>query len=147
MKTSEEGKRFITRWEGVALEPYLCPAGKWTIGVGHRIPDRLIPFRAIGIHEAMEFLEHDLRLFEYAVNRGRKDVPVEQHQFDALVSLAFNIGVTAFSRSTLLRVLVRGDDPAPHFVDWCKANGEVVRGLRQRRLSEAVLYKEGRYDG
>ena len=92
---------------------------------------------------AEELLRDDLAEFEAAVN-GLVKVRLCQHQFDALVSLAFNIDARAFSDSTLLRLLNSGmyDDAALQFQRWNKAGGRVLAGLTRRRMAERKLFED-----
>ena len=87
------------------------------------------------------------RLFSNAVAPIEKqltaDVPnVSQHQFDALVSFCFNLGVSAYMGSTLRRKLKAGDKlgAANEFPKWCRANGKVVAGLQRRRNAERAMF-------
>jgi lysozyme len=95
----------------------------------------------ISAPEAEELLRKDLVRFEKAVGAGVR-VPFSQNQYDALVSLAFNIGVGAFSRSTLLRLLNAGKhtEAADQFLRWNKAGGKELKGLTTRRKDERALY-------
>lgn len=105
MKTSEQGVELIRDREGCILKAYQDTQGVWTIGVGHTagvtVGDRCTE------EQATAWLAEDLRWSEAAVNEGVK-VPLEQHQFDALVSFTFNVGQFAFASSTLLRRLNEG---------------------------------------
>ena len=69
-------------------------------------------------------------------------VPTKQHQFDALVSFAYNCGIGNLRSSTLLRKLNAGDFPgaALEFHRWNRANGRVLAGLVRRRAAEALLF-------
>jgi lysozyme len=104
MKISDNGiEQLIKSFEGLKLEPYLCPAKILTIGYGHVIlTDE--SFSKITQEYAVELLKKDLHKFDNAVTSLIK-VPVSQSQFDAMVSLCFNIGVEAFKNSTLLKKL------------------------------------------
>ena len=140
MRVSEAGIALIKEFEGVRLEAYLCPAGIWTIGVGSTGPD-VVPGLVITEEEAETRLRRDLRRFERCVT-GCVAVPVTQSQFDALVSLAFNIGCAAFRKSTLVRKLNDGDDvsAAQEFIRWNRAGGVPLAGLTRRRQSEMELF-------
>jgi lysozyme len=103
MKTSQEGINLIKQHESLKLNPYLCPAKKWTIGYGHVI----LPhekFIEITEAQAEELLKQDLVIAENCINSSLK-APITQNEFDALVSLSFNIGITAFRKSTLLAMI------------------------------------------
>jgi len=104
MKISEEGlSELIKSFESIRLTPYLCPKGKLTIGYGHVIlPNE--NFTEITQKEAVDLLRKDVSIAEECVNSFIK-APLMQYQFDALVSLCFNIGCNAFKKSTLARKL------------------------------------------
>lgn len=87
---------------------------------------------------------HDLKRFEAAVSKAVQ-VPLNQHQFDALVSLTYNIGVGAFQRSTLVKLLNTGNyKAASHQFDvWVKAGGKTVQGLVNRRAIEKAFFLGG----
>ena len=93
--------------------------------------------------QAKEYMAHDLKKFESAVNTAVV-VPINQNQFDALVSLAYNIGIKAFKNSTLLKKLNVGDirGAAAQFDVWNKAGGKVMQGLVNRRAVERKLFEK-----
>lgn len=139
MKISEKGIALIKKYEGLRLTSYRCPAGIWTIGWGHTRTAR--PNQSITASEADQLLRSDLKQFENGVKAFVK-VPLNQNQFDALVSLSFNIGITAFSRSTLLMLLNEGNysKASNQFDRWVKANGITLPGLVTRRAEEKELF-------
>ncbi len=107
MKTSDQGLDLIKEREACKLEAYPDPGTggePWTIGVGHT--GGVKPGDRITEAEAMDLLRKDLEWCEAAVNLVK--VPLEQHQFDALVSFVFNVGQGAFAASTMLRLLNAG---------------------------------------
>jgi len=129
---SEKGIELIKHFEGFKLEAYKCSAGVWTIGVGHTGPDVTEGLQISEI-QAEELLKKDLRRFEQAITE-RVKVPINQNQFDALVSFAFNVGISALSSSTLLRLLNDGADKsivAAEFQRWNKVDGKPIEGLTQ----------------
>lgn len=139
-KTSAAGIALIVRFEGERLTAYLCPAGVWTIGVGHTGPD-VHPGLRIARDRSRALLMQDLARFEQAVARL---APVAtQAQFDALVAFAFNVGSDALAGSTLLRKHKAGDyaGAAAEFARWNKAGGKALPGLTARRAAEARLYR------
>lgn len=107
MKTSERGVELIKEREGCKLDAYLDSVRVPTIGVGHTAGVHM--GMVITEEEAMDLLREDLTWSEAAVNNGI-NVPLEQHQFDALVSFVFNVGQGAFAASTLRRVINSGGD-------------------------------------
>lgn len=140
MKTSAAGRKAITQREGNKLKAYLDSVGVLTIGVGHTSnagPPKVTKGMTITAAESDAILSRDLATFERAVERSVK-VPLSQNEFDALVSLAFNIGGGAFAKSTLVRKLNAGDKAgaAEAFLSWNKAGGKVLKGLVTRRQSE-----------
>lgn len=142
MKISEKGIEFIIREEGEVLTSYRCQAGVWTIGVGHTGED-VTPGMRISKEKSRKFLKDDLKRFEDVVNKSIK-YPIEQHQFDALVSLAFNIGVNAFANSTVVkRINVGADmkDVEEAWKMWRKGGGKVLPVLVARRGREINLYR------
>lgn len=148
MKTSLRGIDLIKEYEGLKLTAYLCPTGVPTIGWGHtRSVTRadVNAQRRITEAEAERLLQEDLMTFERGVLSACTIAP-NQHQFDAFVSLAYNIGVGAFQRSTALRRHNEGDfDAAANAIEmWNKGtiNGQrqVLRGLVRRRAAEKALY-------
>ena len=95
----------------------------------------------ITVEEANEFLRQDIVFAEDAVNA--QGLTLRQCQFDALVSLVFNIGGSAFRRSTLLKkIRVNPDDNSimDEFLRWVYSRGKVLPGLQRRRLAEMKLY-------
>lgn len=147
MKTSDKGQEFIVREEGEKLRAYLDAVGIWTIGVGHTGWVDAKPVgrgMVITKEKSREILRADLRRFENAVNESVR-VPLIQYQFDALVSLAFNIGEGAFRRSTLLKLLNRGDykGASEQFLVWKNAGGRPI--LLNRRKREKALFDGGVY--
>jgi lysozyme len=140
MKTSFDGKNLIKKFEGLRLQAYQCSAGVWTIGYGHT--GGVKEGSRITQAQADTLLEGDLAAFEGAVNAA--GIPhLTQNQFDALVSLVYNIGVGAFSKSTLLRLarINPMDARIRHeFLRWVNVNGTPNAGLRKRREQEAELY-------
>lgn len=141
-RISETGLALIKQWEGLRLRAYRCPAGVWTIGYGHT--GNVRAGMEITEEGADALLVSDLATFERAVARAVK-VPLTQHQFDALVSFAFNVGVEAFRKSTLLRKLNALDYAAVpgELAKWVHAGGRKLDGLVNRRAAEAGLWVRG----
>jgi lysozyme len=107
LKTSANGLAIIKESEGFSATAYKCPAGIWTIGYGHVI----LPhesFTEITEQQGEYLLIKDVRIAEDCINSNAL-VVLAQNQFDALVSLVFNIGCAAFKASTLLKILNSGD--------------------------------------
>jgi lysozyme len=142
MKLSINGLRLIKDFEGCRLHAYRDSAGVWTIGYGHT--PGVKQGDVIDKVEAEGLLLEDSLIAEDAVNRLVK-VHLSQYQFDSLVSLVFNIGETAFARSTLLRKLNAGDyhGAAEEFSRWVHGGEDkhIVMGLVGRRRKEQSLFK------
>ena len=147
--TNRAGVQLIKQFEGFSSKPYLCPAGRWTIGYGstqlldgfpvtQSTPD--MPKDA-----AETLLAHSLKEFEADVAR-LVTVPLNENQFSALVSFVYNLGSGALAGSTLLKKLNSRDyhTAGLNFPLWCKAkiDGELVTvsGLLRRRLAEKDLF-------
>ncbi len=141
MKTSPAGIALITHFEGLRLIAYQDSVGVWTIGYGHTGPD-VKPGLTITRQNAETLLANDLTRFEHGVQR-LVTVPLNQNQFDALVSFSYNLGLGSLQQSTLLKKLNAGDYPgaAAQFPRWNKAGGKVLPGLVARREAEATLFK------
>jgi len=144
MKTSDRGVNFIKEFEELRLEAYLDGGGVPTIGWGHTKGVSL--GQTITLEQAEKFIREDLQEAELCIVR---QVPygLAQHQFDALVSLVFNIGVSAFTKSTLLKKLDKSDivGAAQEFERWCYDNGRKIRGLLRRRKREQRIFLLGEY--
>ena len=156
MKTSQTGIDLIKEFEGLELEAYRCSAGVWTIGYGHTSAagePMVTPDLVITEPEADQILRHDLHDYEQAVLRS-VTVPLNQSEFDALVSWTFNLGSGALSRSTMLARLNAEDrtGAAEALTWWVKATnpntGESVTlpGLERRRNAEAELFLRPKTD-
>ena len=147
MNVSKAGIALIKHHEGVRSRPYRCPANLWTVGVGHLIGNgKHLPDtwnRTFTETEIDGILKSDLRRFELGVHKMLPNVPLRQHEFDALVSFCFNLGLGCFQRSTLRQALLRGDKKAAmeSLVKYCRAGGKILRGLQIRRLDEKALFK------
>lgn len=139
-RIGQAGLALIKQYEGCRLAAYRCAAGVWTIGYGH----------TAGVHSGMTitqaqadaYLQQDIAKFEGYVNNPAY-VPItanlNQNQFDALVSFAFNLGAGN------LRKLCKGRTAAQiaqAMTQYCKANGKVLAGLKRRRAAEQALFNK-----
>jgi lysozyme len=140
-KTSIDMRAMIEGWEGSVLTAYRDPVGILTIGYGHTGPD-VTEGQTITKEEADETLANDLGKFEDGVNAAVDTAPTTQGQFDAMVSLSFNIGLGNFRKSTVLRKHLESDytPAADAFLLWNKAGGRVLPGLVKRREGERGVY-------
>lgn len=138
-KISEAGLSLIKKFEGCRVNAYLCPAKVWTIGYGHT--KTVKPGMKISLAEANQLLQQDVVVYEQAVVKLVK-VPLNQNQFDALVSFAFNVGVGALANSTLLASLNRRNylGAADQLLRWTKAGNVTLKGLVDRRAEERGLF-------
>lgn len=140
MKVSNSGLELIKSFEGCRYKAYQDVGGVWTIGYGHTGPK---VFEGLLINEeiATELLKADIARFEAGVTQAVR-VDLTQGQFDALVSFAFNVGMGAFTLSTMNQLLNQGKykDAADQLLRWNKVKGKVVRGLTERRLTERLLF-------
>jgi lysozyme len=134
---------FIKKYEDCRLKAYPDPGtggDPWTIGFGSTGPG--INPGTIWTQEQADsrFLE-DVNEFAAEVAELVK-VPTEPYQMAALISLAYNIGMTAFRKSTLLKLLNQGHyaEAGKQFPRWNRAGGRVMRGLTNRRNAEAALF-------
>ncbi len=142
MRISNKGRDFIKGFESLRLVAYPDPAtgGKpWTIGWGHT--KGVKPGDRITQEQAEQFLSDDLAVFELSVN-SVINRPMTQNQFDAMVSLAFNIGGPEFAGSTLVKKFNAGDvlGAADQFPRWKFGNGKVMPGLVRRRAAERETF-------
>jgi GH24 family phage-related lysozyme (muramidase) len=139
MDFSDSGLDVIRRFEGFSATPYRDAQG-WSIGFGHFI----LPgekYTTITKEKANELLKQDAATAAAEVRKS-VTVPLNQNQFDALVSLTYNIGTGAFRSSTLLKRLNEGDytAAADQFARWNKSQGETLAVLTDRRKSERDLF-------
>jgi lysozyme len=139
LRTSQKGIDLIKQFEGCVLTAYKCPSGVWTIGYGHT--DGVNQGQKITRKQAETFLKSDLKIYENAVTKY-VTAPLNQNQFDALVSFCYNCGVGAFKSSTLRKKLnARNyDGAAQEFARWNKSGGRVLNGLTRRRAAEKALF-------
>ena len=145
MKLNKEGADLIKFFEGCKLKAYQCSAGKWTIGYGNTFYDDGSP--VIAGHAITK--EKAESLFNLIADEFAKKVDpivtdkVNENQFAALVSFAYNCGIGNLKSSTLLKkvnvapadITIRNE-----FMKWNKAAGKVLNGLTKRREAEANLY-------
>lgn len=140
MTIGQAGIDLIKRFEGCRLESYQDSVGVWTIGYGHT--QGVYAGQRITQEDAEALLRADLKSFSKKVSLLVGD-KVNQQQFDALVSFAYNLGVGNLKSSTLLkRVLANPNDPdiETQFNKWVYAGGKILNGLVKRRQAEADLY-------
>lgn len=144
MHVSPSGVDMICNFEGLRLKAYDDGVGVWTIGYGTtKYPNgiRVKKGDTCTLDQAKAYMQNDLKAFEQTVNNAVK-VPLNQNQFDALVSLAYNIGSTAFEESTLVKRLNEKNykAAADQFGLWVNARGKRLQGLVNRRAAERTLF-------
>ena len=147
MKPSNKCLAIIREFEGFSPKPYKCPAGVPTIGYGSTRYENGTPVKltdsVISISRADNILTATLE-GEYApAVRRYVQREINQDQFDALVSFAYNLGTQALRKSALLAKVNRGDfdGAADEFAKWIYANGQQLPGLVRRRKAEADLFR------
>jgi len=140
MQVSSVGRKAIEGYEGCRLTAYQDSVGVWTIGYGHTGPD-VHAGLTITQAQADQLLLADLYKFEQGVSQLVR-VPINQNQFDALVSFAFNLGLGSLGRSTLLKLLNSRDykGAADQFLKWTYAGHEQLPGLVIRRRAERAMF-------
>jgi len=145
MKMSAEGLALVKEFEGLRLKAYKCPASIWTIGYGHTSAagaPTVNPGMEITKEEAETILRRDMAQYEDGVERLGK-VRITQGQFDALVDFAYNAGVGALAKSTLLKKVnaEKFDEVPAEFMKWTKGGGKELPGLVRRRRAEVKLWR------
>lgn len=141
MKINAKGKALIKRFEGCVLHVYADAVGLPTVGYGH-MSRNLNLGDTITQEEADGLLEQDLARFEEGVTKLLTR-PVTSNEFSALVSFAFNVGLGALAKSTLLKkVNNRMVGAEQEFLKWTRAGGKVLAGLVRRRQAEMELFLE-----
>ena len=145
MNISEKGLAMIESFEGCLLKASNKLDGVWTIGYGQtgsyygkKVRKGMTTTKALA-HAWLR--DHSIKTYEDAVASAVK-VPLNQNQFDALVSFTYNVGVGALKQSTALRKLNQGDytGAADALTMWTKCNGKVLAGLVRRRKEERALF-------
>ena len=143
---SKNGLNLVKKFEGLKLKPYLCSAGVPTIGYGNTFYEDgkkvTLNDSLITEERASDLLGMTIKSFEKHVDSFCRD-DINQNQFDALVSFAYNLGPYNLKNSTLLKkVNANPNDPTirDEFMKWTKAGGKVLKGLVERRKAEADLY-------
>jgi lysozyme len=150
MTLSAEGLTFIQNMEAWRSKPYMDEGGKWTVGYGHLIPDKLLANyqkRPLTKAEGLALLASDVGIAETLVAKLLPEHTLTQAQYDALVSFVFNVGGYAFSQSTMRRLLQSGhlSDAAKQFDRWVFVKKVKSTGLVKRRRAERLLFETGQY--
>ena len=136
----------IKKFEGFRSESYQDSVGVWTVGYGSTMwPDgkKVQPGQRMTIQEAEAVMTWELTRKGKEILSGLPTTIINQNQYDALVSFAYNLGVGALLKSTLFKKLkVNPNDPSirTEFMRWVNAGGKRLTGLVRRREAEANLY-------
>lgn len=146
MILDNKGYLLITKFEGLSLKPYLCSAKIPTIGYGNTYyPDG----KRVTLLDKEITKQQAFDMFKEVANRFAKRVDtlvtsnLNQNQFNALVSFAYNVGTGNFASSTLLKKVNKNPNDLTikdEFLRWNKAGGKVINGLTNRRNEETILY-------
>jgi lysozyme len=145
MKVNAEGYALIKKFEGCRLKAYLCPANVWTIGYGNTFYENGMKVKegeVITQQRAEELAKFIIDQFAVTIEPFIQK-PLNDNQFSACVSLAYNIGTSGFKRSSVFKKLnINPNDPtiADSFKLWNKGGGKVLAGLVKRREAEIQLY-------
>jgi lysozyme len=146
MNITKETLDLIKEYEGLKLQPYICSAGKATIGYGNTYYEDGFPVK---ISDPPITKNQAELLFLTLIDQFKAKITkliiqdLTDNQFGALLSFAYNVGIGNFRRSTLLKkVNVNPEDPsiADEFLKWNKAGGKILNGLKRRRRAEVNLY-------
>lgn len=146
MKPSENCYNLIKSFEGLDLNAYLDTGSVPTIGYGstmYKTGEKVKIGDQISLEQAQLLLEWEIDNKAKVINSLLSNNTVNQNQFDALVSFAYNVGVGAFSSSTMLKKIKANPNDISirnEFMRWNKDNGKTVKGLTNRRAKEADLY-------
>ena len=141
-KITQDGLDFIQDVEGCKLFAYLDTGGVWTIGVGHTGPE-VVKGLTCSMEQALQWLKEDSEEAQEAIRQSVEGL-LTQNQFNALVSFVFNVGINAFKKSTMLKLINKGDfdGAAKEFPKWNKDNGKEILGLSKRRILEQSVFEK-----
>lgn len=139
IRTRQSGLELIGQAESCMREPYLCPAGVWTVGIGST--GNVLLNKIYSDKEIAERWVKDIRAAETCVNRWADGENLPQGAFEALTSLTFNVGCGALKYSTIYKYAKQQNIPAMcgQFSRWIYAKGKVLSGVVTRRDKEKAL--------
>ena len=140
MQISQKGLDILKEFEGLRLEAYRCSAGVPTIGYGWT---KGVKMGDVWTREKAEhMLIEGVKPYEKAVQEAIGDAKTSQNQYDAMVSLCYNIGPGNFKKSSVAKLHREGKhaQAAAAFMMWVKAGGKIIGGLIKRRNKEKALY-------
>lgn len=148
MKPSPELVDFIKRFEGFREKAYRpLPTDRWTVGFGSTyIGDNPVTEDTIITEsDALDLLRRNIEAFAERVSKPGLHRSVTNHQFDAVVSLVYNIGFAAFMKSTTATLFYGGHDISERFGLFIRSGGKIIPGLVRRRQEEKEIYVNGVY--
>ncbi len=146
MKLSDKGYDLIKKFEGYSDRPYKCPAGIPTLGYGNTYYPNGVKVKLTDKQITKEYANE---MLAFVADNFAKDVlkvvksNITVNQLNALTSFAYNLGMTNFRNSSLLKLVNNNPNDAniaKEFLKWNKANGKVLNGLTNRRIAESALY-------
>ena len=146
MKLSDKGYDLIKKFEGYSDRPYKCPAGIPTIGFGNTYYPNGVKVKLTDKQISKEYANE---MLAFVADNFAKDVlkvvksNITVNQLNALTAFAYNLGMTNFRNSSLLKLVNNNPNDAniaKEFLKWNKANGKVLNGLTNRRIAESALY-------
>ena len=146
MKVNKDCLLLIAEFEGLSLRPYLCPAKKATIGYGNTYYK---DGKKVTMLDKNITKEEALDLLKVIVDSFAKEVsklvvsPLNQNQFNALVSFTYNIGANNLKNSTLLKLINKDPNQlaiSNDIIKWVNAGGQKSKGLEKRRIKESQNY-------
>jgi lysozyme len=134
-------RELVRRYEGLRLKPYLCPAGKPTIGYGHTGAEVRLGSPPISVGFAEMLMEEDITKFARAALKLSPILATEDEKLCAVADFCFNLGTGRYKASTLKRKVDAGewDDAADELSKWVWGGGRKLPGLVARRAAEARL--------
>jgi len=140
MIPSHNAIALVKSFEGFKDKAYKCPAGVWTIGYGTTLGVK--EGQTVTENKASQLLLEDINLRGIGIS-ALTQKPLNQNQFDAICSLVYNIGIGAYTKSTLLKRINEGkyEEAANQFLRWDKVNGKPLLGLTKRRIMEKELFE------
>jgi GH24 family phage-related lysozyme (muramidase) len=148
MTISKYGEKFIQRWENCVLKPYKDIAGKLTIGWGHLILLNEIEELNKPITQEQADLLFDTDIKKHDIGKYLTK-ELKQNEYDALCSLAYNIGLGNFQKSTILKLINQDAkldrEKEAFWKSWNRSDGKISNGLKNRRDAEWNLFVGGNY--
>ncbi len=152
LHASEHLKEALVQEEGVRDVVYRDVAGHPTVGVGHLVTpsDGLKVGDKVGYDRILDFLDEDLAEAEDAVTRVTGDMPLYQHEYDALVDLVYNVGEGNLSPDESPKlaqaIAMRDYDGIAQELDYRYAGGDMARGLAYRSERRTQMFTEASYE-